>query len=310
MCVRTHTYKTYIHALIFTCSYNTRARPTLGEQGQKTGGVRKYHHRWQYTHTCTHAYETYTHRYIHIQPIAFGLSYLYSQIPKCNRLYFILSTHIRIKCRTKPVISSFSNLNWWFSFLGLFCHVLLKRDEWDWDWRLRLNHTPHAMGCTTHSSQSFTNVIVHANILHAHTHIRDLYTCNTHTPYLYTCDTGWRRLIGSPKLQIIFHKRATKYRALLRKMTYKNKGSYESSPPCNYIYVIFIHCTIHTYTTYIHVTLTYCTCDIHTVYIYIGLVCVCVRVFIHHTYIHVTPIYMCYSYTNHTYETYIRVTFI
>jgi len=43
---------------------------------------------------------------------------------------------------------------------------------------------------------------------------------------------GWRRLIGSPKLQIIVHKRATKYRSLLRKMTYKDKGSYESSPPC------------------------------------------------------------------------------
>ena len=43
---------------------------------------------------------------------------------------------------------------------------------------------------------------------------------------------GWRRLIGSPKLQIIFHKRATKYRSLLRKMTYKDKGSYESSPLC------------------------------------------------------------------------------
>ena len=44
--------------------------------------------------------------------------------------------------------------------------------------------------------------------------------------------TGWRRLIGSPKLQVIFHKRATKYRSLLRKMTYKDKGSYESLPPC------------------------------------------------------------------------------
>ena len=44
--------------------------------------------------------------------------------------------------------------------------------------------------------------------------------------------TGWRRLIGSPKLQIIFHKRATKYRLFLRKMTYKDKGSYESSPSC------------------------------------------------------------------------------
>jgi len=44
--------------------------------------------------------------------------------------------------------------------------------------------------------------------------------------------TGWRRLIGSLKLQIIFHKRATKYRSLLQKMTYKDKGSYESSPAC------------------------------------------------------------------------------
>jgi len=44
--------------------------------------------------------------------------------------------------------------------------------------------------------------------------------------------TGWRRLIGSPKLQIVFHKRATNYRSLLWKMTYKDKGSYESSPPC------------------------------------------------------------------------------
>jgi len=43
---------------------------------------------------------------------------------------------------------------------------------------------------------------------------------------------GWRRLIGSPKLQIIFHKRATIYRALLLKMTYKDKGFYGSSPPC------------------------------------------------------------------------------
>jgi len=51
--------------------------------------------------------------------------------------------------------------------------------------------------------------------------------------------TGWRRLIGSPKLQIIFHKRDTKYRSLLRKMTYKDKGSYESSPPCTeFIYLM------------------------------------------------------------------------
>ena len=60
---------------------------------------------------------------------------------------------------------------------------------------------------------------------------------SVHCLYIVLQDktTGWRRLIGSPKLQIIFHKRATKYRALLRKMTYKDKGSYESSPPCRYL---------------------------------------------------------------------------
>jgi len=45
--------------------------------------------------------------------------------------------------------------------------------------------------------------------------------------------TGWWRPIGWLKLQVILCKRAPKYRSLLRKMTYKDKGSYESSPPCN-----------------------------------------------------------------------------
>ena len=53
-----------------------------------------------------------------------------------------------------------------------------------------------------------------------------------HRIYVSLIRTGWPRLIGSPKLQIIFHKRATKYRSLLRKTIYKDKGSYESSPPC------------------------------------------------------------------------------
>ena len=39
-------------------------------------------------------------------------------------------------------------------------------------------------------------------------------------------DTGWRRLIGCLKLQVIFRNRANNYRALLRKITYENKASY------------------------------------------------------------------------------------
>jgi len=44
--------------------------------------------------------------------------------------------------------------------------------------------------------------------------------------------TGWRRLIGCLKLQVIFRKKATNYRALLRKITYKDEASYDATPPC------------------------------------------------------------------------------
>jgi len=46
--------------------------------------------------------------------------------------------------------------------------------------------------------------------------------------------TGWRRPIGCLKLQVIYRKKATNYRALLRKMTWKDMASYGSSPPCTF----------------------------------------------------------------------------
>ena len=82
-----------------------------------------------------------------------------------------------------------------------------------------------------------------------------MYACintNVHTYQCVYIHTGWRRLIGSPKLQINFHKRASKYRALLLKMTYKDKGSYESSPPCIIRIYIYTYIHIHIY-TYIHI---------------------------------------------------------
>jgi len=44
--------------------------------------------------------------------------------------------------------------------------------------------------------------------------------------------TGWHRVIECLKLQVIDRKRATNYKALLRRMTYKDKASYYSTPPC------------------------------------------------------------------------------
>ena len=48
---------------------------------------------------------------------------------------------------------------------------------------------------------------------------------------LHLKDKGWQRLIGCLKLQVIFRKRATNYRALLRKITYEDKASCECSLP-------------------------------------------------------------------------------
>ena len=49
---------------------------------------------------------------------------------------------------------------------------------------------------------------------------------------LHRSATGWRRPIGCLKSQVIFRKRAPNYKALLRKMTYEDKTSYHSTPPC------------------------------------------------------------------------------
>ena len=88
--------------------------------------------------------------------------------------------------------------------------------------------------------------------------------CFVSTLWLITHDTGCRIPIGCLKLQVIFRKRATNYKALLRKMTYKHKASYGSSPPCTTfsIYILFIkylakmgshHTHTHTHThTHIH----------------------------------------------------------
>jgi len=56
--------------------------------------------------------------------------------------------------------------------------------------------------------------------------------------------TGWRRPVGCLKLQVILRIRATNDRALLRKMIYEDKASYDSTPPCTHsrVCVVYIVC--------------------------------------------------------------------
>ena len=67
-----------------------------------------------------------------------------------------------------------------------------------------------------------------------HRHIRIF---NTSLSYLHMNESclSYYRLAKtySLKLQVIFRKRATNNRAFLRKMTYKDKASYDSTPPCH-----------------------------------------------------------------------------
>ena len=98
-----------------------------------------------------------------------------------------------------------------------------------------------------------------------------IYMCLCIHIYIYICThtcvyikpanvsgAGWRRPIGCLKLQVIFRKRATNYWALLRKMTYKDKVSYDSTPLCTcphshtkvnmYVYIharMYVHVCIY-----------------------------------------------------------------
>ena len=56
-----------------------------------------------------------------------------------------------------------------------------------------------------------------------------------HIPAAQQC-TGWPRCIGCLKLQVISRERANNHRVFSRKMTYKDKAFYASSPPCRNLF--------------------------------------------------------------------------
>ena len=69
--------------------------------------------------------------------------------------------------------------------------------------------------------------------------------CGIHVCHTAPSITGWRRLMKylawlihmCDVLQVVFCKRATNYRALLQKMTYKDKAPCDSRPPCTHSYM-------------------------------------------------------------------------
>jgi len=117
----------------------------------------------------------------------------------------------------------------------------------------KMKMPPHTCTCTEKIHRWTCSYYVFILYVHIILHISNLYIIiRYHTK-------GWRRLIGSPKLQIIFHKRATKYWSLVRKMTYKDKGSYESSPPCTLANACRLMKCIHTFSETLYTHTWMCT---------------------------------------------------
>ena len=80
----------------------------------------------------------------------------------------------------------------------------------------------------TFTATTLQRPAAHCNTLHhSATHCTTL-----HQTVFRAEDAGWQRLIACLKLQVIFRKRATNYMTLLRKLTYEDKASYDSTPPC------------------------------------------------------------------------------
>jgi len=162
-----------------------------------------------------------------------------------------------------------------------------------------------------HTYMSHIYTQTHTSLKKMHNYV---YTTIDDSMYLYLCvhsDTGLQRPTGLHKLQVIFRKRVTNCRALLRKMTSKDKALCGFSPPCAsnatiHVYVciymshicthlwIYIYMYVYTYIyvfIYIHICI-YTYIWIH-IYTYVYSVCrylyVCMYIYM---YVYIN-IYLC-----------------
>jgi len=110
-------------------------------------------------------------------------------------------------------------------------HTYERSDVWV-TWRIHTCDMTHPYVCCD-SSIRVTWLVYMCDATHSYVYMR-IHTFGVIRSYVWltASSTGWRRPIGRLKLQVIFCKRATNYRALLRKITCEDKASYESSPPC------------------------------------------------------------------------------
>jgi len=124
-------------------------------------------------------------------------------------------------------------------FHGIFhgdipCNTYDSRMIYEMWYDSRMSVIFHGISHGTRMTHSWCNTMNESCVLLMHDSLQyttHLYVCLT-CEILHVWSIGWRRPIGCLRLQVISRKRATNYRALLRKMTYNDTAWCGSSPPC------------------------------------------------------------------------------
>ena len=135
---------------------------------------------------------------------------------KASKIFTIGYHHWTYFVIEKPILLRISRFYYTFLFVK---HILLHMSAVVWVVFLPRELHVRTMG----AEESYIYMYIR-RVVYIHIYIRRARQA-----------TEWRTRIECFKLQVIFYKRATNYRALLRKITYENKASYESTPHCKHV---------------------------------------------------------------------------
>jgi len=164
---------------------------------------------------------------------------------RCNTLQ-----HAATRCNTRHLNSSFFKTRFWHlnpSYSKTPCHCDTLRHA-----ATHCNMLQNtATRCNTHTHgtliRRFWRHHVLSTSLPTTSAPHTWWTVLKSQLYSHCIRTQWRRVIKCLKLQVIFRKRATVYRALSQKMTCRDKVSYDSMPLCStffsnlFVYLVHLH---------------------------------------------------------------------
>jgi len=174
-------------------------------------------HSLSLTHTHTNT-NTHTHTQIHTHKHTHTHARPHAHTPTHTHALSLSHTHVIV---VSPCIQMHAHI------VNYAVHAREKKCA-----RMRAcKHYPQAYIHThTHArTYKYQSIQIYPLLLHVKSH--QITDASLDAP----CHTGWRRSIGALSCRSFSPNRPTNYRALSRKMTYKDKASYGSSPFCTIV---------------------------------------------------------------------------